>query len=593
MKSKFKKFEEPFYFLTLIIIFAIMGFAFFSHQGSILIDCGREAYIPEQILKGEVLYKDIFILYGPLSYQINAFLYNLFGVHLNTLYLAGIANALAILTVFYLIGRKMTTPKISWLACFLLMVSCMFYYHVSSYIFPYAYAMVYALSSFLISVLLCLYYIEKSKPVFLILSALFMGISFTCKLDFTPFIAVLFLIAIYFKPLSKKDLALFAESFFLIPAISWGILFLKGLQISDLTNHLQLMNEFINSPLSKLFYTENTGLLPTHKFIWALKETAGVFFFNFAVCMAVFYAFFFAFTKLPKFKGKTALQVIAFIALYLIFPKTFFQNMGEITSIGWIAVGTAVILAIFTIHLLYKKPDITLKDKYFILIAIAGLLAACKSFFFIHLQVFGTYLIPLLLLICVVFLFDKIPCYLKFLNEKAWKQACFMVLFLIGIIYLLFNLHFGLEGNSYLVETNRGKIHTADFWGAPLEELITYIDKTPADSTFMMLPEGLMINFLTARDANNRFYSLTPNFTEAFEDKIIQDMSVNTPDYIFITNQDTEDYGFKHFGKDYGRKIFDYVKNNYTYLQKIETSYPQEKALKIDIYRIKLNNYQK
>lgn len=597
MGNKLKNFNERvnksgnaiFYFSTLLVIFVILNFALFAHQGNVLIDCGREAYIPEQILKGNVLFKDIFILYGPLSYQINAFLYNLFGIHLNTLYFAGIANSLLILSVFYLIARKVTSIKTSWLACYLLMVTSIFYYHISSYIFPYSYAVIYAISSFLIAVLLCMYYVEKSKPVFLILSAMFMGISFACKIDFVPFALALFLIAVYFKPLGGKNLALFGGAFLLVPAVSWGILFLKGLQVSDVIYYLQMMNDFVNSHLFKFFYSENTGLFPTHKFLWALAKVSGVFFYNFAVAMLVFYTFFLAVVKLPEFRGKLVLQVGAFIGLYLVFPKIFFRNIGEITSLGWIAVGTAVILAVFLIHLFCKNrlKEIDLKDKFFILIAVAGLIAACKSFFFIHLQVFGTYLMPLLILTCLVFLFDKIPSYLNFLNEKAWKQACFMVLFLTGIIYLLFNLNFGLKGNSYLLETDRGKIYTADFLGVSLDKLITYINKIPSKSTFMMLPEGLMINFLTAHDSNNRFYSLTPNFVEAFESEIIQHINFKKPDYVFITNQDTEDYGFRYFGKNYGKEIYNCVKSNYKYVERIKPPSEQKNSLWVDIYKMR------
>ena len=70
-------------------------------MGNLFVDCGREAYIPMQILKGEVLYKDIFNIYAPLSYLFNAFLFKLFGENLQVLYFAGFITFGSILTLFY------------------------------------------------------------------------------------------------------------------------------------------------------------------------------------------------------------------------------------------------------------------------------------------------------------------------------------------------------------------------------------------------------------------------------------------------------------------------------------------------------------
>lgn len=598
MKDRTKYFNDFFYFSTLLIIFGVLTYAFLGHLGSALIDCGREAYIPEQIIEGKVLYRDIFVLYGPLSYQLNALLYTIFGIHLNTLYFAGITNSFLILILYYLIARRLTSAKISWLACFLLMTSCMFYYYITNYIFPYSYGVTYALSALLISVFFCAYYLEKAKPVFLILSALFMGACAAFKLDFIVFFAVLFLIAVYFKPLSRKNLIIFIASFLLIPVISWGTVFIRGLSLADLLYYLGMMNDFINSHLFKYFYQEHTGLYPTPKFLWGLSKTAGIYIFNFSICIATFYAFFLASAKFSDFRGKLFLQITGFIALYMLFPKEFFKEIGKTTSLGWIAVGTVIILSVFLAHTLLNKnmtfrklPEISAKDKIFILVAVAGIISAFKSFFFINLHVFGTYFVPLLILVNLVFLFDKIPAYLKFLNSKAWKNACFAVLFIIGLVYMFTSLNYAYKTNNYLLETDKGRIYVVKQWGTALNKLTNYIKaEIPAESSFMMMPEGLMINFLTDRKGNSWFYSLTPNFVEAFENKIIRDMQVKKPDYIFITNQNTNDYGFRSFGEDYGKSIYNYVKDNYEFVQKIKDPCPDENALHIKIYKLKNSN---
>ena len=104
--DKFKEIFEKYCLKEVFFIFAISAFLFFLFYGKqdvYLVDVGREAYIPWQMLKGQLLYKDIFNVYGALGYQINAILYYIFGVHLNTLYFAGFFNSLIILySVFFI-----------------------------------------------------------------------------------------------------------------------------------------------------------------------------------------------------------------------------------------------------------------------------------------------------------------------------------------------------------------------------------------------------------------------------------------------------------------------------------------------------------
>ena len=81
-------------FLSIICLFLSIG-----HYANIYIDVGREMYYPLEIIRGKVLYKDIFCIYGPLSYLINAFFYKILGAKLDTLYFLG--ASCAILTVAF------------------------------------------------------------------------------------------------------------------------------------------------------------------------------------------------------------------------------------------------------------------------------------------------------------------------------------------------------------------------------------------------------------------------------------------------------------------------------------------------------------
>ena len=60
------------------------------------VDFGQQAYLPWRVAEGEVLYRDLAFFNGPLSVQINALLFNVFGPHLRTLFLANLAVLAAV-----------------------------------------------------------------------------------------------------------------------------------------------------------------------------------------------------------------------------------------------------------------------------------------------------------------------------------------------------------------------------------------------------------------------------------------------------------------------------------------------------------------
>ena len=112
--EKFKEFANKFCLKELGIIFivsVILYILFYAKYDVYLIDVSREAYLPWQVLKGQVLYKDIFNVYGALGYQINAVAYAIFGIKLSTLYFMGFLNSRVILFTTFFIAKLFADKK--------------------------------------------------------------------------------------------------------------------------------------------------------------------------------------------------------------------------------------------------------------------------------------------------------------------------------------------------------------------------------------------------------------------------------------------------------------------------------------------------
>ena len=104
MQKNFLKRNWQVILINLILLFCFI--IFYGHFGNVFVDCFREAYIPEQMLKGDILYKNIFCIYSPFAYVFNALLFKIFGVNLNVLYFAGFIASALILNLIYQIGNK-------------------------------------------------------------------------------------------------------------------------------------------------------------------------------------------------------------------------------------------------------------------------------------------------------------------------------------------------------------------------------------------------------------------------------------------------------------------------------------------------------
>ena len=157
--------------LIVLGVLAVGLFVFVGHQGHMLIDNGREVYFPVEVLKGKVLYKDIFNIYGPLSYQVNALLYFIFGQRLSSLYLGGIVSSITIIMSLFLITKEVATSRISKAVSYFIIAACVCNSYIFNFVFPYSYAVSYSLASFMAALLFLVYYIKTDHKNFVFVSA--------------------------------------------------------------------------------------------------------------------------------------------------------------------------------------------------------------------------------------------------------------------------------------------------------------------------------------------------------------------------------------------------------------------------------------
>lgn len=515
----------------------------YSHHGHLIIDCGREAYYPTQVMLGKILYKDIFNIYGPFAYMFNALLFKIFGVNLNVLYLAGCGCSFLVTTFIYLISKQYLSKFLSFSISVFTVVIGVLSLNLFNFIFPYSYGMLYGLVSFLISFWFILKYQgEPEKFRYLCFGSFFAGLCVTSKYEFLPYLIVILYSAIKFKRLNFKEFYYAVFSLLAAPVFCFGVLFLQGLRVQDLISTISIIKTMAKSETLKYFYStqgiyfnKNTLALLVDNLI----KTAG------PACLLLYGC---------SLKKKILSPILVTLALLLIILIT---NPSSFMFLPLFV----VILGLINIKSLKENPKL-------LLLTLSCVAILPKIFFGLATLNYGSFFISFILLTFIALLLDKFK--EKYINQKV-----------LGIYILLVAAIFSFQnfvrfrGINSPVQSSYGKIYSEKYFSESTNQLIEYINKnTKKADTVVIFPEGLMVNFLTQRPSDNTYNSLIPLYVESFGDKkIIEHFKESKPEYIIFNNWNTKDYYQEYICKDYANQFCSFVYTNYSQEKVIDNGF--------------------
>ena len=577
--EKVINFAKKYNIVDLIIIFSVsflLFLLFYAKQDAYLIDVGREAYIPWQMIEGKVLYRDIFNVYGPLGYQINALAFLLFGVKLNTLYLMGFFNSVVITFVSYFITRLFASRRIAFCVIALTMSVCIFIRTFFNFIFAYSYSAVYALSGFLISLFFALLYLKDRKIQYLAFSFLAAGFSFANKIENLPYFCFLFLCLPFFVK-DWKNCIKTAGLFFVFPVLSFGVLLLQGASFGDLLNAAELIQKMIKAPVTEYFYNAYglyfNPLYIQYSFVILAKilKTA-------LPCALLFYGLNFLNEKYIKNEFlKTVTNIfVAFLSIIIIAGNCKIVMTSGIKLFCWLGLCGIIVFLVLLGFGIFKaiknKFDFSVfetRDKMFLFLLVSSILVSLKGISGITTECYGTFSLAVLFIPFVVFFVLYLP-KIKFVDKTALEKTVQNLCFTLFAVFLLANLFKIAENPLYAVETPRGKIHVRESMKSQNEFIKFLKQNTQEDSSVIVVPEGAMINFLSERKSDGFYYYLIPVNVQIFgEDKIVSDFSKNMPDYFVMSNIPYTPYNVGTFC-DYAPKICGFIKENYTPAAKVK-----------------------
>jgi len=532
----------------------------------IQVDFGREIYLAWQLAQGKRLYADLVYYYGPLSPYFNALLFDLFGVGLRTLMVGNLVIAGLITVVFYLLFRGIAGAFAATVAClvFVLVFACASYAPPNSfnYICPYSHTATHALFIGLVSLLLAGRVNRAPTRPNAFLCGLAVGLAFLTKPE--PFVAAgaavlvgLGLTAWQHHFTRGRALGLVAA--WLAGAVLVGLAAFIALRL-EMPSQSALLGmlgswPYLRNQGDALFYRRVMGT--DHIAANLILMLRGLSWYGAMLLPLALYV--------PARKNRVALlgmgagSLAAAVACTWPKPPNLFLALRPLPIF-------LVALAIGLGWRLGRNRDAAGLQKMtrkLMLTVFAGLLlgrialkTSVLDYGFV-LAVPGT-------LILIVALLDWLPAWFGASDHRLVYTGAVLGVMTLAVIVSLAVFKSAYQGSRYPVGNGPDKFlgdHRCEFVVPLLAELR---HRLRPGETLCVLPEGIMINYLTRIDSSVPFDCFIPFVLQMFgERRILDSFQARPPDYVVLFHRDTAEHGPRLFGRDYGQELYSWVTECY------------------------------
>ncbi len=554
--------------IFLISVVILFTFLFGFSANAIFSDRGREFLFPLWILKGLAPYKDFVTIYFPLSYYINALVYKVLGVSINSLVIFQSFICMLYISFYYLIAREFINRKTAIILSVFTLISCVF--NISDlfgYILPYCYGRI----NGLLGSIICLYGIIKLYKTdnikFAYLASISAGFAASNKMEFTSLFLLLIIgFSLYKKLKITQYLKLFL-SFLIFPLITLSLLFFSGVRIPDIIDAIKFSIKFSSTPGMKYFFTI-IGLVPSvevfvidiFKYLKAVLQLGILIFISYLN---------YHFNK--KYLSPVFLLIALSVCILFNQEYIYKLTMGH----HW----DYIIFVVGALFLIFYKN--IFKDKEVLIFLIATVLIGMREIFKTHILSQGAFSIPLLILFIVI-IFEN------YFIKYASKEKVMKIINFFFIILICSHLFYQYKYKIYIytpLKTNKGTVYMFPDVKEVIEDTMNYIENNiPKDARITYLPEGILFDYFLDRDTNYKCFMMDRLYHDAYGEKEAYEIIKNTnSDYfIIVSGFDLFDYGYEFLYNKNVSLSANYIYDNYT---KVHSKFAADEISNISIYK--------
>jgi len=537
-----------------------------------IIDFGRELYLPWRLSQGAVLYRDVTDIYGPLSQYVTAALFRVFGPGLMVLVAANFAVLLGILALIYTLLRR------AWGAIAALLGTGLFialfvasqYRDLGNfnYLTPYSEETTHGFFVCLTLVFVLVRWIDHGTRAGSFLAGFLFGLTFVLKPEITLAAGPLIITALLIRmrlgtPARWPDLALLALGT-ILPTAIFVAFFAVAMPLPGALNaacrgwlNLVTTRRFSNYNLEWYFVGLDDPWVNLRHEITGFLAAALLF-------SAIAAAAWFCDKITRRWLYLLTLGLLAAVVLALALHPIHWPRAAYCLP------GLTLLYVIATTAQFFRRPATDTRLQLTrLLLAVLALALLARMILRARIYDYGYYQAALAVIILPNILLAEVPAWLKLGRRGATAFAVGLAaLFLPGVVTLDAISYQHLRVKTVPVGTGADLFYASHFEpiGALVDSVSSALRDGPRNSTLVVLPEGVMINYLARLPspvAPVTYYGAST--TGGREDQIVADLQAHPPDIVVIISRPLWEYGVARYGMETGegRQLIDWVKRNY------------------------------
>lgn len=557
------------------LTFVVMTQLTWGHWPDVLIDFGRELYTPWRITQGQVLYRDIAAFYGPLSAYLNAALFAVFGTSLQTLVIWNLMIA-ALMT--WLVYRLMAdiSGRLAATAgglMFLLVFAFGQYVNTGNYNFvtPYSHeAMHGCVLAF--ACLVCVgVFLRKPQARWAAIAGFLAGLTFLTKPEAFLSLAAALLCASVLMLMcgAERRSALvralpMALGAFVVPiVIAFGLLMTAMPAREAMLGVLGSWPFLLDRQLTSLpFFQSGMGFDdPSAR---STEVLIGLAAYLTVVGPAGLFAMLAPRSQAVRWVFAAVIGTASAASVWMAWSDVESWAFSRPLPVIVVIAGVGALAGFVRGRKDAARSAKAILQVAFCALAMVYLLKMILNVRLIH---YGFILALPATLVMIACLADWLPR----LIDRAGGAGVVLRSAVLSALAVVAYKHVKLaddirDGQTYSIGSNGDQFWT-DF--RAMDQLVGgtlkwISENTRPDQTVAVIPEGVMINYLTRRASTIPMLTMLPPDLIMFgEQTALDSLKAHPPDYIILVHRHTGEYGANFMGRDYGKSIIQWVEANY------------------------------
>lgn len=569
---------RPLVIVGLVALYGLLAVVSWRRSGDLLIDWGRELYTAWRLSEGDVLYRDVASLFGPLASYLNASLFWVFGPSIGVLQAANTVGIGLLSILLYDVFRRMSGHTGGALATFLFLCVFAFAYMTEAGLYnfatPYAHDATVGLGLCVVLVWMLIQIERSPTPLKGLGAGLACGLAWLTKPEIAVGAAVTLGAGAIL--LTRRSPRLGARVWLamllgvLLPSVLVTLAFLaplgpeRALAIPGEAFRSALAAEVWDMP----FYRAVSGLGRP----WHNLTIVSVSAFSFATVLT-------GLELLERRLHGRARQVTGMVLLTggAVSMVVLHDEIPWLEAARPLPVLTAG-LCVFTLVRAWALHDGTRADESRLGLACWSVLSLAllwKVVLLARFYHFGFYLtLPATLLVGVVLVYH-LPRWLPATSGQFVKSFSIVVIGAFAATALGIELR-QYRARSFEVGPARDRMRVfqpfIDPRAVTVAETLDFLSsRTEEFSTVLVLPEGAMLNFWLRRPTPTPHLSLMPPEMARYgEETVRQTLLENPPDMIVLADRRLVDYGAKEFSMTtFGESLVRWIQTDYCLLNRV------------------------